>query len=73
MAEANAVVEVIVTGTTQKRTHYTSFTDKDRAVICRHVTGNRNVYALKEIQRHFSDLGKSTIRFFKRKYLEAIK
>ena len=69
-----AVAEVIaVSGTTSKTKRYTSFTDEDRAAIGKHAAENSNASALKKFKGTFPDFGESTVRLFKRKYLEAVK
>ena len=75
--EANASVEKELcansAGTTRKRKRYTSFTDKDRAMIGKHAAENGNLSAQKRLKSSFPDLGESTVRLFKKKYLEAMK
>ena len=74
--EANAAVgnELAdrATGTSRKR-KYTNFTDKDRAMIGKHAAENGNLSAQKKFKSSFPDLGESTVRLFKTKYLEAMK
>ena len=76
-AEANAAVTEVIgdsgPSNGRKRKRYTAFSDKDRAAIGRHAAENSNVSALKKFRSSFPDLGESTVRLFRRKYLETVK
>ena len=74
-AEANAAVARVIadSDSTRKRKRCTAFSDRDRAAIGRHAAENSNASALKKFRSSFPDLGESTVRLFKRKYLEAVK
>ena len=52
---------------------HTDFSDEDRAVIGKHAAENGNLSAQKKFKSKFPDLGESTVRLFKKKYLHAVK
>ena len=61
-------------GGTRKRTLYTSFSDEQRAAIGRYATEHSNTAAVKKFKGDFERrLGESTVRLFKKKYLEELK
>lgn len=60
-------------GNSRKRKKYTSFTDNDMAMIGKHTAENSNISAQKKFKTSFPDLSESTVRLFKKKYLEAVK
>ena len=73
--EANEVVrKVIDHGTSvnvvsKKRKAYTAFFDETRVDIGRYAAENRNAAALKKFHSDIPDLGESTVRLFKKRYL----
>ena len=75
--EVNAAVEkelsADATGTSRKRKKYTDFTDEDRTLIGKHAAENGNLNTQKKFKSRFPDLGESTVRLFKKKYLHAVK
>ena len=75
--EANAAVAKVIGDSGysigRKRKCYTAFSDEDRAAIGRLAAENSNVSALRKFRRSFPDLGESTVRLFKKKYLETVK
>ena len=74
-AAANKEVERAISTTTSsgKRKRYATYTDQDRAKIGRYAAENGNVATLKRFKSEHEDLVESTVRSFKKKYLEAVK
>ena len=57
----------------KKRKSYTVFSDKMRADIRRYAAENGNAAALRKFSFEITDLGESTVRLFKKRYLEEIR
>ena len=58
---------------TKKRKVYTTFSDKTRAEIGRYAAENSNASAIRKFRSDFPDLGESTVRLFKRRYVEEVR
>ena len=79
--KANAAVERVLsdqsrptTGGTRKRKSYSSLTEEQRAAVGRYAVEHSNIAAVKKFKGDFEDgLGESTVRLFKKKYLEELK
>ena len=75
--EANAAVSRVMTPTQQtsrKRKAYSVFSDEQRATIGKYATENGNAAAVKKFKGDFDGgLGESTVRAFKKRYLEELK
>lgn len=56
----------------KKRVYNTTFTDEDRAAIGKHAAEHGNAAAVRQFKWKYSDLGESTVRSFKRRYLGAL-
>ena len=75
---ANKAVQQVIEGGAksggrgQKRKAYTTFTDKQRAKIDKYVAKNSNSVSLKQFGKEI-DVKESTVRFFKCKYIKALK
>ena len=52
---------------------YTSYTDENRVAIGKYAVENSNAAALRHFRPHFMELGESTVKSFKTKYLAAVK
>ena len=59
-------------GQQKKRKVYSSYTDTDRAAIGRYAAEHGNIAAQRDFKSKLPDLGESTIRSFKKKYLAAL-
>lgn len=57
----------------KKHKAYTTFSDEMRANIGRYAAENGNAAALKKFHSDITDLGESTVRLFKKRYLEQFK
>ena len=57
----------------KKRKKYPAFTDKQRAAIGKYAVKCGNVAALRKYRPEVSDLGESTVRLFKKRYLEQLR
>ena len=57
----------------KKRKAYTAFSDETRADIGRYAAENGNAAALKKFRSDIPDLGESTVRLFKKRYLEEVR
>ena len=55
-----------------KRKRYASYTDEDRAKIGKYASENGTTAALKRFRQDIPDLGESTVRSFKIRYLAAL-
>lgn len=79
--EANTAVQRVLeqsmqggNSTGRKRKIYTSFSDEQRAAIGRYAAEHSNAAAVKKFKGDFEHgLGESTVRLFKKKYLEELK
>ena len=75
-AEANSAVreelERVSAARGKKRKRYTAFTDEERAKIGGYAAENGNSAALKKYRCDIPDLGESTVRLFKEKYLSLL-
>lgn len=60
------------TGTKRKRQYTTTFTNEDRAKIGKFAAENGNASAVKHFKPTYPDLGESTVRYFKKRYFEAL-
>jgi hypothetical protein len=60
-------------GDLKTKRSYTSYTDENRVVIGKYDVENGNAAALRHFKPHFMELGESTVKSFKRKYLAAVK
>ena len=59
-------------GQRKKRKVYSSYTDTDRAAIGRYAAEHGNIATQRHFKSKLPDLGESTIRSFKKKYLAAL-
>ena len=57
----------------RKRKAYTRFGDEQRAKIGRYAAENGTAATVRKLKSDVPDLGESTVRVFKRKYLDALK
>ena len=57
----------------KKHKAYTVLSDETRTSIERYATENSNAVALKKFRYDIADLGESTVRLFKKRYLEELK
>ena len=57
----------------KKRKAYTTFSAETRADIGKYAAENGNAAALKKFRCDITDLGESTVRLFKKRYLEELK
>ena len=75
--EANAAVSRVMTPpqqTSRKRKAYSIFSDEQRATIGKYAAENGNAVAVKKFKDDFDGgLGESTVRAFKKRYLEELK
>ena len=75
--EANAAVSRVMTlpqQTSRKRKAYSIFSDEQRATIGKYAAENGNAVAVKKFKDDFDGgLGESTVRAFKKRYLEELK
>ena len=73
-SSANAKVQEALTrcATSGKRKRYASYTDEDRAKFGKYASENGNAAALKRFRKDIPELGESTVRSFKTKYLAAL-
>ena len=74
LREANEAVKEALNATNvpKKRKYTTAFTAEDRAAIGRYASENGNAAAVKKF-RATHNVGESTVRSFKKKYLEELK
>ena len=75
-AEANRAVEKVladdVTIRKGKRRYTTDFSSEDRAKIGKFAVENGNAKAVKHFKSTYQHLGESTVRFFKKRYLDGL-
>ena len=74
--EANkAVPEALASAKegSRKRKKYTKFSGEDRASIGKYASENRNSNAIKKFKSTHPDLVESTVRLFKKRYLDTVK
>ena len=56
-----------------KRRKYTTFNDEQRARVGKYAAENGNTAALRKFRSEIPSLGESTVRFFKKRYLDELR